>query len=51
MKSPALIAMAFAVSTILFAQNTKAASDMTAFDGAWQVTMSARVTDQFKTGQ
>jgi CHAT domain-containing protein len=42
MKSPALIAMVFAVSTILFAQNTKAASTITAFDGTWSVTINAQ---------
>jgi hypothetical protein len=42
MKSPALIAMVFAASTILFAQNTKAASTITAFDGAWSVTINAQ---------
>jgi hypothetical protein len=38
MKSASLISMVFAVSTLLFAQNTKAASTVTAFDGTWSVT-------------
>jgi hypothetical protein len=38
MKSASLISMVFAVSTLLFAHNTKAASTVTAFDGTWSVT-------------
>jgi hypothetical protein len=45
MKSALLITIAFATATLLYAQNTKAASDTTAFDGTWQVTMSARDYD------
>jgi hypothetical protein len=45
MKSASLIAILFAVATMQFPQITKAASDTTAFDGTWQVTMSARNYD------
>jgi len=41
MKSASLISIVFAVSTLLFAQNTKAASTDTAFDGTWSVTVDA----------
>jgi hypothetical protein len=40
MKSISLITIAFAVSTLLFAQNTNAASTDTAFDGTWSVTVN-----------
>src|ERR1700684_3491941 len=49
MKSVSLIAILFATATLLYAQNTKAASDTTAFDGTWQVTMSARDYDNPKS--
>jgi hypothetical protein len=39
-KSGSLITIVFAVSTLLFAQNTKAASTDTAFDGTWSVTVN-----------
>ena len=42
MKSASLISIVFAVSTLLFAQNTKTASTDTAFDGTWSVTMNAQ---------
>jgi hypothetical protein len=45
MKSGSLITIVFAAATMLFPQVTKAASGMTAFDGTWQVTMSARNYD------
>jgi hypothetical protein len=45
MKSASLIAILFAVATMQFLQIAKAASDTTAFDGTWQVTMSARNYD------
>ena len=41
MRSAALISIVFAVSTLLFAQNTKAASTVTAFDGTWSFTLNA----------
>ena len=41
MKHASLITIVFAVSTLLFAQNTKAASTDTAFDGTWSVTVNA----------
>src|SRR5260370_32003215 len=41
MKSASLITMRFAFSAMLFAQNTKAASTVTAFDGTWSVTVNA----------
>ena len=41
MKYTSLIAMACAVSTLLFAQDAKAASDATGFDGTWSVTVNA----------
>ena len=43
MKSASPIGIVLAVSTLLFAQNTKAAStDTTAFDGTWSVTLDAK---------
>jgi hypothetical protein len=39
MKYASLITIVFAVSTLLFAQNTKAASTDTTFDGTWSVTV------------
>ena len=41
MKSASLISIVFAVSALLFAQNTKAAAMVTAFDGTWSVTLNA----------
>jgi hypothetical protein len=45
MKSASLISIVFAVSALLFAQDAKAASAVTAFDGNWLVTLN---THQFK---
>jgi hypothetical protein len=39
MKYASLITIMFAVSTLPFAQNTKAASTDTTFDGTWSVTV------------
>ena len=39
MKYASLITIVFAVSTLLFARNTKAASTDTTFDGTWSVTV------------
>src|SRR5271166_2934691 len=41
MKSASLIWILFAVSTLLFVQNTKAAATVTTFDGAWSVALNA----------
>jgi hypothetical protein len=41
MKSAFLIAILFALSTPFFAQNTKAGSAVTSFDGTWSVTVTA----------
>jgi hypothetical protein len=38
MKFGSLVSIAFAAATLLYAQNMKAASDTTAFDGTWSVT-------------
>src|SRR5260370_22979272 len=38
-KYASLFTIVFAVSTLLFAQNTKAALTVTAFDGTWSVTV------------
>ena len=40
-KSAALISVVFTVLALLFAENTKAASTVTAFDGTWSVTVKA----------
>src|SRR5580658_7981262 len=45
MKFRSLMTIVFTAATMLFPQMTKAASDTTAFDGTWQVTMSARNYD------
>jgi hypothetical protein len=45
MKSVSLIAIVIAAATLLYAQNTKVASDTPAFDGTWSVTMSAHNYD------
>jgi hypothetical protein len=45
MKSALLITIMFAAVNVLFQQITKAASDTTAFDGTWSVTMSAQNYD------
>jgi CHAT domain-containing protein len=42
MKCAALISLVFAVSTLLLAQKTKAASTVNAFDGTWSVTINAQ---------
>jgi hypothetical protein len=42
MKFGCLIAIVFAAATLLYAQNTKAASDTTAFDGTWSVMVDYR---------
>jgi CHAT domain-containing protein len=41
MKSAPLPSVVFAVWVLLFAQNTRAASSVTAFDGTWSVTINA----------
>lgn len=45
MKFRSLMTIVFTAATMLFPQMTKASSDTTAFDGTWQVTMSARNYD------
>ena len=42
MKSKPLTAIVLAVSTLLLLQSAKAASDTTAFDGNWSVTLDAK---------
>jgi hypothetical protein len=42
MKSVSPIAIVFAAATLLYAQNTKAAPDTTAFDGTWSVMVDYR---------
>jgi hypothetical protein len=45
MKFGSVLSIVFAAVTLLYVQNTKAASDTTAFDGTWSVTMSAHNYD------
>jgi hypothetical protein len=40
MKSASLLAIVFAATTLWFTQDTKAASDTSAFDGTWAVTVN-----------
>ena len=51
MKSASLISIVFAVLTLLFAQNTKAASTDTAFDGTWSVTVKRHEYKDPHTGR
>jgi hypothetical protein len=51
MRPTSLILIVFAVSTLLFAQNTKAASTDTAFDGTWSVTLNTHDYKDPNTGQ
>ena len=46
-----LLTIRFAASTMLFPQNTKAASTDTAFDGTWSVTLNTHDYKDPNTGQ
>ena len=50
MKSAFLIVIVFAVSILPFAQNTKAASAVTAFDGTWSLTLNGHEYKDPRTG-
>ena len=51
MKYASLLTIRFAASTMLFPQNTKAASTDTAFDGTWSVTLNTHDYKDPNTGQ